>query len=100
MRKKQKFGITIPQSVEEALRIDKEMNTTYWADAIAKEMKNNRIAFEFINENESVPHGYKYIRCHMNFEVKMDFTRKGPFRSRRTHDGPTTFPYILDSSLP
>jgi hypothetical protein len=79
MKRNQKFGITIPQTVEEALRIDKETNTTYWSDAIAKEMKNNRIAFEFLNENERVSHGYKYIRCHMNFEVKMDFTRKARF---------------------
>jgi hypothetical protein len=42
-------------------------------------MKNNRIAFQFLNNDEKIPVGYKYIRCHMNFEVKMDFRRKAHF---------------------
>jgi hypothetical protein len=79
IKKNQKFGITIPRTVEEALCIDKETGTMYWSNAIAKEMKNNRIAFQFLQLDESIPQGYKYIRCHMNFEVKMDFTRKARF---------------------
>jgi hypothetical protein len=79
IKKNQKFGIIIPQTVEDALRIDKETGTTYWSDATAKEMKNNRIAFQFLHLDENIPQGYKYIRCHMNFEVKMDFTRKARF---------------------
>jgi hypothetical protein len=38
LKRNQKFGIDTPRTVEEALRIDKETNTTYWADAIEKEM--------------------------------------------------------------
>jgi hypothetical protein len=79
LKRNQKFRINIPRTIEEALRIDKEMNTTYWADAIEKEMRNNRIAFQFLEPNEKVPPGYTFIRCHMNFKVKMDFTRKARF---------------------
>ena len=71
-----KFGIYVPRSVQEALKIDRETGTTFWKDAIEKEMSNNKLAFKFLNEDESVPVAYKWIRCHMIFDVKMDFTRK------------------------
>jgi hypothetical protein len=74
-----KFGIRVPQTVEEAIAIDKATNTTFWHNAIQKEMKNNRIAFKFLDNDEPVPIGYKWIKCHMIFDVKMDFTRKARF---------------------
>jgi hypothetical protein len=39
-------------------------------------MKNNRVAFKFLDEDETVPIGYKWIKCHVIFDIKMDFTRK------------------------
>ena len=40
-------------------------------------MKNVRVAFQILDENEEVPIGYKFIRCHMIIYVKMeDFLRK------------------------
>jgi hypothetical protein len=74
-----KFSIYIPRTVEEALKIDKDTNTSHWRNAIHEEMTNNRKAFQFQEENEKVPIGYKWIRCHMIFDVKMDFTRKAHF---------------------
>jgi hypothetical protein len=50
-KRSHKFGIQVPQTVEEALRIDKETNTTFWRNAIHKEMKNNRLAFQFLEED-------------------------------------------------
>jgi hypothetical protein len=79
LKRNQKFGIDIPRFVEEVLAIDKETNTTYWADAIENEMRNNRIAFHFLEPGEKAPPGYTFIKCHMNFELKMDFTRKACF---------------------
>jgi hypothetical protein len=78
-KKNYKFGIEIPHSVVRALAIDKETGTTFWADAIAKEMKNVRPAFNILEEGSQAPVGSKYIRCHMNFEVKMNFTREAHF---------------------
>ena len=69
----------IPRTVAEALQIDKDTNTSYWTNAIEKEMKNNRVAFQFLKDNKKLLIGYKYIRCHMHFEVKMDFHRKACF---------------------
>jgi hypothetical protein len=70
-----KFGIKVPKSVDEALRMDEETGTTFWCDGIAKEMKNVMTAFEF-NANDEMPIGHKKIDCHMIFHIKMDLTRK------------------------
>jgi cytochrome c-type biogenesis protein CcmE len=51
----------------------------FWRDAIHKEMKNNRVAFKYSDEEEKVPIGYKWIKCHMIFDIKMDFTRKARY---------------------
>ncbi len=74
-----KFSIHVPKTVEEALAIDKATRTTFWHDAIQKEMRNNRLAFQFLESGEEIPIGYKWIRCHLIFDVKMDFTRKARF---------------------
>ena len=73
-----KFGIRLPHSVEEALRLDAATNTTLWQDAIMKEMKHVRPAFKTwdgsIEDAKDKLRGYQRIRCHMIFDVKMDFT--------------------------
>ena len=74
-----KFGIRVPTSVKEALAIDKETNTTYWHDAIQKEMRNCKTAFKILDDDERAPIGHKWIKCHLIFDVKMDFTRKARF---------------------
>jgi len=89
-----KFGIRVPQSVDEALAIDRETKTTFWFDAIQKEMKNNRIAFQFLDDGKKIPVGYKWIRCHMVFDIKMDFTRKARFvAGGHMTDPPSTLTY-------
>ncbi len=40
-----KFGIECPKTVEDALELDKQNVNTMWANAIAKEMKNVKAAF-------------------------------------------------------
>lgn len=39
-------------------------------------MKNVKPAFRILLDDEKVPVGYQFIKCHMIFDVKMDFTRK------------------------
>ena len=73
-----KYGVELPHSVQEALAIDAKTNTTFWRDAILKEMKNVGMAFEF-PEDGKIPIGYKEIRCHMIFDIKSDLTRKARF---------------------
>jgi hypothetical protein len=57
-------------SIEEALRIDRELGTDLWQKAIEKEMKMIDCAFEFPEDNKA-PVGYQKIDCHMVFDVKM-----------------------------
>jgi hypothetical protein len=75
-----KFGIEVPKSWYECVRLDKENDNTLWKDAVRKEMKNVRIAFKILNGEESAPPTYQEILCHMIFDVKMeDFSRKARF---------------------
>ena len=50
MRINQKYGIEIPKTVEQAKALDQKTGTTYWMDAIRKEMKNCAKAFEILPE--------------------------------------------------
>ena len=66
--------------MEEALRLNSETGTTLWHDAIMKEMKHVRPAFKpwdvSVEDAQNKLRGYQKIRCHIIFDVKMDFTRK------------------------
>lgn len=70
-----KYGVELPKTVQEALRIDELTGTNFWAKAIEKEMSNNRQAFEF-SDDDSIPKGYTEITVHGIFDIKMDLTRK------------------------
>lgn len=65
-----KYGIELPKSVAEALDIDRRTGTTFWRNAIEKEMRNVGVAFQF-SADDAIPVGHKRINCHMIFDVKM-----------------------------
>ena len=68
--------------VEEALKLDKENGNTLWYDAITKEIKNVRIAFEEWKGNENkIPPGYQKIKHHIIFKIKLseNFRQKARF---------------------
>jgi len=71
-----KYGIELPSSVQHAYELDKENGDTYWRDAITKEMHNVGIAFEILDDGQSVPVDWHKVTGHIVFDVKMDFTRK------------------------
>ena len=50
-RTQQKFGIELPKTVERALKIDEEKGTTFWRDAIRKEMNTVKVAFDIKDAN-------------------------------------------------
>ena len=79
VKRTHKFGIEMPKTVQRALEIDRETGTTFWRDAIAKEMGTVHPAFKFLDEGAAQPVGYTAIRGHIIFDVKMDFTRKARF---------------------
>ncbi len=43
-----------------------------------KEMKNNAIAFKFVND-DAIKIGYQWTPCHMIFDIKLDLTHKARF---------------------
>jgi hypothetical protein len=71
-----KFGIELPKSTDEALQIDKDTGTDFWKKALEKEMKGTKPAFKILDDDEAVPVAHEEIRCHMVFDIKMDFQRK------------------------
>ena len=78
----QKYGIEIPKTIKRALEIDKETGTTFWTDAIRKEMKAILPAFEILPEGAPIPVGHTKIEMNMIFDVKADFTRKARYVAR------------------
>jgi hypothetical protein len=87
-RTEYKFGVRIPKTVEEALQIDKATGTTHWEKALKKEMSKVSVAYK-PKENVTPDDvrkgrvqdmlGFQEIKCHIVFDVKMDFTRKARF---------------------
>ena len=81
----EKFGIRVPKTVEEAMRLDRENGNSLWNDAIQKEMKHVMPAFSrakcTLDEAKAGKElvGYQKISCHLIFDIKMDFSRKARF---------------------
>jgi hypothetical protein len=53
-----------------------ETGTDFWHQAIIKEMKNNAVAFKFLEPVAHVPVGSRWVPFHMIFDVKVDPTCK------------------------
>ena len=47
--------------MEQAYSLDAKNDNTLWADAISKEMKNVRVAFEVLTDEKSVPIGNQFV---------------------------------------
>ena len=77
----EKFGLPLPKSVAQCKEIDDESSKSgqprLWKLAIEKEMKAVMIAFDF--RGHTRPVGFKEIKCHLIFDIKMDFTHKARF---------------------
>ena len=75
-----KYGIEIPKTVQDTIRIDKENHNKLWQDAIAMEMKNVRIAFEVFEGDIQDLKDYEYISGHLIFDVKLGENFRGKVR--------------------
>ncbi|KAI2491971.1 Reverse transcriptase (RNA-dependent DNA polymerase) [Fragilaria crotonensis] len=72
-----KFGIEVPKTFEDCLRIDRANGNTLWQDAIRKEMAKVQVAFEVLEDGTLPPPTFQEIKCHLVFDVKMeDFQQK------------------------
>ena len=95
LKRSHKFGIALPKSVAEALELDKKNGDSMWADAMAKELKNVRVAFDMLPNGESAQIGDQFVKCHLVFDIKMeDFRRKAHFvAGGHMTDAPMTITY-------
>jgi hypothetical protein len=75
-RKTHKYGIEVPQSVEDAFRIDRENGNNMWQQALALEMNSIGVVITSIRDGAAIPPGLTRTSGHVIFDVKMDFRRK------------------------
>jgi hypothetical protein len=54
-----KFGIQVPKTWDEAVKLDEENGNTIWQDEIRKEMNIIRIEFKVLNGEEAIPPTYQ-----------------------------------------
>jgi len=75
---KVKYGIVLPNSISEAYEIDRKTNTTFWKDALEKEIKSLLMmdCFEFHDPDFKPSSDYQYAPLRMVFEAKEDGRRK------------------------
>ena len=88
--------------IDEEFRVDRNTSTTFWTKAITKEMKKLIVAFELldgltaekIRDGHEKLVGFKEIKCHMIFDVRMDFTQKSRYvAGGHTTTAPTSLTY-------
>ena len=71
-----KYGIRIPQYVNEAYELDKINGDTACGNAISKQMKNVSVAFDVLEDGKNPSAAHQRVFFHMIYDIKMDFTRK------------------------
>jgi ribosomal protein L31E len=75
-----KFGIEVPKTFADCVRIDNENGNTLWQDDVRKEMSKVQVAFQVLDDGANPPLTFQEIRCHLIFDVKMeDFQHKARF---------------------
>ena len=76
IKKNIKYGIRVPEAVIEALRLDENNGNHLWRDGIAKEINEVMIALKLLDKREKPPPTYQDIRCHIIFDIKMEYFRR------------------------
>jgi hypothetical protein len=76
-----KFGVQVPKTWHDAMRLDATYKNDLWQVAIQSEMDQilRYDTFEDIGLDTPAPPGYKRITAHLVFDVKHDLRRKARF---------------------
>ena len=77
-----KYGVRVPNSVQDAYKMDEQNNNSVWRDAIKKEMDNVSAAFDILDGKRVPSPMHVKLTTQMIFDVKMDFTRKARYVGR------------------
>ena len=88
-----KFGISIPNSVREALLLDAKNKNNLWSEAIKKEMTalDNAGVFQYKSPNYEIPKEYQFAPLRMIFKIKQEDLRR---KARLVAGG-----HVIDSSM-
>jgi hypothetical protein len=84
-----KYGLELPKSVTHALEVDKRTGTDLWQKAIEKEIRNVFPAFDFLDDDATIPPGFTFVDTYFVFDIKMDLTRKARLVARGSMTEPT-----------
>ncbi len=83
-----KYGIRIPKSIKEAVKINQENGNAFWMDAVRLEMNNVRVAFEEFDGDPNTLVGYTQITGHLVFDIKLGENFR--YKARYCADGHKT----------
>ena len=75
-KRNHKYGIEIPTSNNEAIRLDNLNVNTLWEDSCKLEMSNVGVAFEVLKPGDKAPPVWKKASGHLIYDVKMDLPEK------------------------
>ena len=70
--KTDKYGLEVPNSIEDALHIDCENSDTFQDNALTKDVENIGLAFDIISTVKHVPPGWTKAIGNIIFNVKID----------------------------
>ena len=87
VKKNIKFGIRVPQTVNEAMRLDKKNCNRLCRDGTAEDIDGVMISFKILNEGEKPLLTYQEIICHMIIDINMEYLRQ---KARYVAGGHTT----------
>ena len=71
-----KFGIIVSQTVNKAMRLDEKNGNHLWRDGITKEINKVMMALKPLDEGDNPPPTYQEIRCHMIFDINMEYFQR------------------------
>ena len=91
MKRKQKFGIRIPNTTNEALETDRKIWDVLWKYSIIKYISVVRKAFKVLQENDNLPPRYQKLPGNIIFDLRMEnFTRKSRYLAGQQKTGVPT----------
>ena len=98
-RRTHKFRIELLKTVKRALEINRETGMTYWKDALDKEMKNVRVAFDIVEPSQEVLPGYTFLDTHMVFDIKLGSLQRRCRLVANRHESETPPVWMTYSSV-
>ena len=82
------------------MKLDDENGNDLWRCAIQQKMEKVCVAFQLLERGAAPPPGHQFIKLHMIFDVKMDFTRKASKAGcRRAYDRNSSINYLFFHSV-